>query len=62
MAIIEQSEGPPIAILNRTHSVFYAVPATIYEVLMDKIEDMELAKIVNERLNQLETEVSLNEL
>jgi antitoxin StbD len=62
MAIIEQGEGAPIAILNRNEPVFYAVPAAAYEALMDKLEDIELAKIVNERLDQKEIEVSLNEL
>jgi len=62
MAIIEQSEGAPIAILNRNQPVFYAVPAEAYEALMDKLEDIELAQIVNERLDQKEIEVSLNEL
>ena len=62
MAIIERSEGAPIAILNRNEPVFYAVPAASYEALMDKLEDIELTQIVNERLNQKEIEVSLDEL
>ena len=62
MAIIEQSEGAPIAILNRNEPVFYAVPAKAYEALMDKLEDIELAQIVNERLDQKEIEVSFDEL
>lgn len=62
MAIIEQSEGAPVAILNRNEPVFYAVPAAAYEALMDKLEDMELAQIVNQRREQKEIEVSLDEL
>jgi antitoxin StbD len=39
MALIEQSEGAPIAISNRNEPVFYAVSAEVYAALMDKLED-----------------------
>ncbi len=62
MAIIEQSEGAPVAILNRNEPVFYAVPAAAYEALMDRLEDIELRAIVESRLDQPEIEVSLDDL
>jgi len=62
MAVIEQGEGAPVAILNRNQPVFYAVPAAAYEALIDKLEDVELAAIVRARLDQPEIEVSLDEL
>ncbi len=48
MSVVEQGEGMPIAILNRNEPVFYVVPAKAYEELLDKLEDFELTKIVNE--------------
>lgn len=62
MSVVEQGEGMPIAILNRNEPVFYAVPAKAYEALMDKLEDMELANLVRERLDQEEIQVSLDDL
>ncbi|MEE8059878.1 MAG: type II toxin-antitoxin system Phd/YefM family antitoxin, partial [Pseudomonadales bacterium] len=62
MFVMEQGEGAPVAILNRNKPVFYAVPAKAYEALMDKLEDVELAAIVRERLDQPEIEVSLDDL
>lgn len=62
MAVVQQGDGAPVAILNRNEPVFYAVPAKAYELLMDKLEDLELAAIVKERENQPEIEVSVNDL
>ncbi|NLA89509.1 MAG: type II toxin-antitoxin system Phd/YefM family antitoxin [Alcaligenaceae bacterium] len=62
MAVINQSEGFPVAVLNRNQPVFYCVPADAYEALMDKLEDMELAEIVRQRESSPEIEVSLDEL
>jgi len=62
MAVVQQGDGAPVAILNRNKPVFYAVPAEAYELLMDKLEDIELAAIVKERENQPEIEVDINDL
>ena len=62
MAVVKQGDGAPVAILNRNEPVFYAVPAEAYELLMDKLEDIELAAIVKERENQPEIEVDINAL
>lgn len=62
MAVIEQGEGFPVAVLNRNAPVFYAVPAAAYEALIDKLEDMELAQLVREREGQPSRVVTLDEL
>ena len=62
MAVIEQGEGFPVAVLNRNKPVFYCVPAAAYEALMDKLEDIELAAIVEARKDQEEIAVDINEL
>ncbi|WP_326492015.1 hypothetical protein [Vibrio maritimus] len=58
MAVIEESDGFPVAVLNRSQPVFYCVPAEAYERLMDKLEDIELAQIVEERKRSDEIEVT----
>ena len=62
MAVVEQGDGFPVAVLNRNQPAFYCVPAEAYEAMMDKLEDVELALIVKERLNQPEIEVSIDDL
>lgn len=62
MAVVEQGEGFPVAVLNRNQPAFYCVPAEAYEALMDKLEDMELAALVNARSDQDEVEVNINDL
>jgi antitoxin StbD len=62
MAVVQQGDGAPVAILNRNKPVFYAVPAKAFELLMDKLEDMELAAIVEARKDQPEIEVNVDDL
>ncbi|MDB9969988.1 type II toxin-antitoxin system Phd/YefM family antitoxin [Porticoccaceae bacterium] len=62
MAVVEQGQGFPVAVLNRNQPVFYCVPAEAYELLMDKLEDMELSALVKARLDQPEIEVSIDDL
>jgi antitoxin StbD len=62
MAVIAQAEGAPVAILNRNQPVFYAVPADVYEAMLEKLDDMALIDLVKKRQNQPEIEVSLDEL
>ncbi len=62
MAVVEQGDGFPVAVLNRNQPAFYCVPAKAYELLMDKLEDLELMQIVEERKNQPEIKVSINDL
>lgn len=61
-AVIAAAEGFPIAILNRNTPSAYLVPAKAWEELMDRLEDIELAKIVREREGQEEIEVSIDDL
>ena len=62
MAVVKQGEGFPVAVLNRNQPVFYCVPAEAYEILMDKLEDVELAAIVEARKDQQEIAVAIDEL
>ena len=63
-ALLNQSEGSPIAILNHNTPAAYLIPAETYEWLMDQIEDIELTKIVLDRMPEKENaiEVDINEL
>ena len=63
-ALLNESEGSPIAILNHNVPTAYLIPAETYEWLMDKLEDSELAQIVTDRASEKDKaiEVDINEL
>ena len=63
-ALLNESEGSPIAILNHNVPTAYLIPAETYEWLMDKLEDSELAQIVTDRASEKDkaVEVDINEL
>ena len=62
MAVVNSADGFPVAVLNHNQLAFYCVPAEAYEALMDKLEDVELAQLVAERVNDSEIEIDINEL
>jgi antitoxin StbD len=62
MAVIAEADGFPVAVLNRNQPVFYCVPADAYEQLMDKLEDIALAQLVEARSNQAEIAVDIDDL
>jgi antitoxin StbD len=63
-ALLNKAEGETIAILNHNLPTAYLVPADVYELLMDKLEDYELGKIIKERQAEkhLAIEVTLDDL
>lgn len=63
-ALIKQAGARPIAILNHNRPSAYLVPARAFEVLMDLLEDVELARIIEDRRAEMDeaVEVSLDEL
>jgi antitoxin StbD len=63
-ALIEQSDGEPIAILNHNRPTAYLIPAETYEAILEKIEDYQLGLIIKERQNEKISAVaiSINEL
>ena len=63
-ALIDKSDGEPIAILNHNRPTAYLIPAETYEMLIEKIEDYQLGILVRERQNEKISaiEVTLDEL
>jgi len=62
MKVALSAEGEPIAVLNRNEAAFYCIPAETYEILMDRIEDLELIAIANTRRNEDTIKVDFNDL
>lgn len=62
MRIIAQAGGEPLAILNRNKPAFYCLAPDLYEMLLEKLDDMELLRLAQERADEPSFEVSLDEL
>ena len=60
--IINESEGSPVAILNHNKPSAYLIPAGAFEVLMEKLEDYELSRVVKEREHEPTVKITLDEL
>ena len=61
-AIIAAAAGAPVAVLNHNTPTAYLVPASAWEALMERLDDLALAQIVREREGQEEIEVSIDDL
>jgi len=62
MKVVASGNGMPIAVLNHNEPAFYCVPAAAYEAMMELLDDVELLKIVKERINEPAIRVSLDDL
>ena len=62
MKVVASAHGMPVAVLNRNAPAFYCVPAAAYEAMMELIDDIELLKLVKERINEPTVTVSLDDL
>ena len=63
-ALINESHGEPIAILNHNKPTAYLIPAKTYEELLESIEDYQLGVIIKKRENEKISaiEVAIDEL
>ena len=63
-ALIKQSDGESIAILNHNKPVAYLVSTDVFERMMEAMNDMELSQTVRARINdrQVPIKVSLDDL
>lgn len=61
-AVIAASDGFAVAILNRNRPAAYLVPALLWEEILDRLDDIELIKIVRERSNEKPIPVDLADL
>ncbi|MDQ5984981.1 MAG: Antitoxin YafN [Syntrophus sp. SKADARSKE-3] len=61
-AIIKEAEGAPVAILNHNRPSAYLVPADTFEAMLEKLDDLEVAKIVKDRKEEKNIKVSIDEL
>ena len=62
MGIVAAGDGFPVAILNHNEPAFYCVPAKAFEEMLDRLDDIELNAIANDRAGEARVRVTLDEL
>ncbi|EPM4284157.1 type II toxin-antitoxin system Phd/YefM family antitoxin [Vibrio alginolyticus] len=62
MKVATSAYGEPVAVLNRNEPAFYCVPAEAYEMMMDRLEDLELLAIAKERESEESISVNIDDL
>lgn len=61
-SILAQADDEPVAVLNHNRPEAYLVPAPYFERLLNRLEDLEDAKLVRERAGGPFIEVQPDEL
>ena len=59
-ALIEHAGDETIAILNHNRPTAYVVPARAYEAIIERLDDLQLAKTIYERAAEKESAVELS--
>ncbi|AZC21862.1 MULTISPECIES: type II toxin-antitoxin system prevent-host-death family antitoxin [Pseudomonas] len=61
-AVLNGAQGGPVAVLNHNRVMGYMIPAEVFEALMERLDDLELAEIVRARSQETPVPVSLDDL
>lgn len=63
-AVLNGAGGATVAVLNHNRVMGYMVPADVYEAMIERLDDLELAQVVKARIDANETpvRVSLDDL
>lgn len=63
-AVLSGANGSAVAVLNHNRVMGYMVPADIYEAMVERLDDLELAQVAKARLDAKEApiRVSLDDL
>ena len=59
-ALLSQSDGLPIVVLNHNKPAAYLIPAETYEAMTDMIEEYELTQLLGERLGDKDQAVAVS--
>ena len=58
--LLELSGGEPIAILNHNKPTAYLLPANTYKEMLERLEDAELARIIQSRQSEKKSAISVS--
>ena len=56
------AHGGPVSVLNHNRVMGYRVPAHVFESMVERLDDLELAELVRSRSHETPVPVSLDDL
>ena len=60
--ILAEAAGAPVALLEQDRVMAYLEPATLYEQILERLDDFELASLAKARAAEKSIQVSLEDL
>jgi antitoxin StbD len=61
-AVLSGAHGSPVAVLNHDRVMGYMVPADVFEAMMERLDDLDLAELVRARRHETPVPVELDDL
>lgn len=61
-AVLKGGHGLPIAVLNHNKVMGYMVPTEVFEAMMERLDDLDLAELIKSREHEVPVSVSLDDL
>ena len=61
-AVMSGAQGGAVAVLNHNRVMAYMVPTDVYEAMMERLDDMDLAELVKARSQETPIPVSLDDI
>jgi antitoxin StbD len=61
-AIMNEAGASPVAILNHNRVMAYMVPAATFEAMMERLDDIKLAEIIEQRSGEVPVPIALDDL
>ncbi|MDP3978792.1 MAG: type II toxin-antitoxin system Phd/YefM family antitoxin [Pseudomonas sp.] len=61
-AVMTGAKGSPVAVLNHNRVMGYMVPAELFESMLERLDDLELAQLARQRADEQAVPVNLDDL
>ncbi|MDD1966032.1 type II toxin-antitoxin system Phd/YefM family antitoxin [Pseudomonas sp. NPDC090203] len=58
-AVLKGGNGQPIAVLNHNRVMGYMVPTEVFEAMMERLDDLDLAELIKSRAHEVPVPVSV---
>ncbi|AQL39001.1 type II toxin-antitoxin system Phd/YefM family antitoxin [Pseudomonas syringae] len=61
-AVLSGAQGLPVAVLNHNKVMGYMVPAEVFEAMMERLDDLDLADLIKSRQHEKPVSVDIHDL
>lgn len=62
IAALKDAGGAPVAVLNHNRVMGYMVPAELFEAMLERLDDLQLAELIRARAGETPVPVNLDDL